>query len=166
LRKTVCYVGIGSNLGDTLSNCRDAAGRIETKSGIELLKKSALYKSEPIGNRDQDWFLNGVVEFRTALTPHILLQVFQEIEEAMGRTRTNVRWAPRVIDIDILFYGQEIIDDETLIIPHPELHKRRFVLVPLCEIAASFIHPLYCVSVKGLLERLDDGMLFRTDAIW
>lgn len=159
-------MGIGSNLGDSLSHCREAAGRIKTERGIELLRKSSLYRTEPVGYADQDWFLNGVIEFRTTLTSRSLLQVLQGMEDAMGRTRRDVRWGPRNIDIDILFYGDEIINDGTLIIPHPELHKRRFVLVPLCEIAASFIHPLYCVSAKRLLERLEEGRLFKMDAIW
>jgi 2-amino-4-hydroxy-6-hydroxymethyldihydropteridine diphosphokinase len=104
---------------------------------------------------NQPWFVNCVIEARTSLNPHELLIVLQDLEKKMGRVRIQ-KWGPRLIDLDILFYGQAIIQDRDLIIPHPELHKRRFVLVPFNEIASYWIHPVFGISVKGLLDRVLD----------
>jgi 2-amino-4-hydroxy-6-hydroxymethyldihydropteridine diphosphokinase len=154
-KRNICFIGIGSNLGDPLSNCLDAIANLVSLEQITLTKQSSLYKTEPVGFRDQDWFINGVVEVKTAYSPHTLLETLKVIEYEMGRKKGK-RWGPRVIDLDILFYGQEIIDEETLGIPHPELHKRKFVLIPLNEIAPYVIHPAFGVSVQGLLGRLED----------
>jgi len=104
---------------------------------------------------DQDWFVNAAVEIRTLLPPRQLLDVLLGIEDAMGRRR-KARWGPRVIDLDLLFYGQAILSEPGLIVPHPEAHKRRFVLVPLAEIAPCAVHPLYGISVRGMLDRLEE----------
>ena len=105
---------------------------------------------------DQNDFINAVVEIKTTIEPHQLLDVLQRIENEMGRRRTLKR-VPRIIDLDILFYGQNVIQDENLVIPHPEAHKRRFVLEPMSEIASYFIHPSFGVSIHGLKERLTDS---------
>ena len=104
--------------------------------------------------KDQDWFINAVAEIRTALSARRLLEVLQEIERQMGRTE-GPRWGPRIIDLDLLLYGREIHQEEGLVIPHPELHRRAFVLVPLCEIASYMIHPAFGVSISGLMQRLE-----------
>lgn len=101
----------------------------------------------------QDWFVNAVAEIRTVLTPRDLLSALLRIESRMGRVRTE-RWGPRVIDLDLLLYGQSVIEEPGLTVPHPELHKRRFVLVPLNEIAPYAVHPVFGISVRGLLDRL------------
>jgi len=108
-----------------------------------------------VGVTDQDWFVNAAVEIRTLLPPRQLLDVLLGIEDAMGRRR-KARWGPRVIDLDLLFYGQAILSEPGLIVPHPEAHKRRFVLVPLAEIAPCAVHPLYGISVRGMLDRLEE----------
>lgn len=108
-----------------------------------------------MGVTDQDWFVNAAVEIRTLLPPRQLLDVLLGIEDAMGRRR-KARWGPRVIDLDLLFYGQAILSEPGLIVPHPEAHKRRFVLVPLAEIAPCAVHPLYGISVRGMLDRLEE----------
>jgi len=108
-----------------------------------------------LGVTDQDWFVNAAVEIRTLLPPRQLLDVLLGIEDAMGRRR-KARWGPRVIDLDLLFYGQAILSEPGLIVPHPEAHKRRFVLVPLAEIAPCAVHPLYGISVRGMLDRLEE----------
>lgn len=152
---TTAYLGIGSNMGDPLANCIFALERLACREGIELLRCSSFYRTEPVGLSPQEWFVNAVVEISTSLRPRPLLATLLEVEKSLGRQRTT-KWAPRTLDLDILFYGQEIIREEDLIIPHPELHKRRFVLVPLNELASYLLHPVYCVSVAGLLARLED----------
>jgi 2-amino-4-hydroxy-6-hydroxymethyldihydropteridine diphosphokinase len=154
-KRNSCFIGIGSNLGDPLSNCLDAIENVASLEQITLTKQSSLYKTEPVGFRDQDWFINGVIEVKTAYSPRTLLETLKVVEYEMGR-REGERWGPRVIDLDILFYGQEIIDEEGLVVPHPELHKRGFILVPLNEIAPYVIHPVFGISVQGLLGRLED----------
>jgi 2-amino-4-hydroxy-6-hydroxymethyldihydropteridine diphosphokinase len=104
----------------------------------------------------QPWFINAVAEIRALLEPRRLLQALQERERDMGRTRTG-DGGPRIIDLDILFYGQAVIDEDDLVIPHRELHRRRFVLEPLAEIASWVIHPRFGISVRGLLDRLEDA---------
>ncbi len=148
-------MGIGSNEGDPVTNCLDSIERISSLKDVTVLRRSSLYRTEPVGFTEQDWFINCVAEIKTLQTPHILMQMLQHIEIEMGRTR-NKRGGPRIIDLDILLYGQEVIGGENLSIPHPELHLRRFVLVPLNEIASYAIHPVFGVSIKGLLDRLED----------
>jgi 2-amino-4-hydroxy-6-hydroxymethyldihydropteridine diphosphokinase len=103
-------------------------------------------------------FINAVVEIKTALSTRNLFQTLQNIEKDMGRKR-EMKGGPRIIDLDLLFYGQEVIQDADLIVPHPEIQKRRFVLKPLCEIASYFIHPAFGVSIRGLKDRLSDNKM-------
>ena len=155
----ITFLGIGSNLGDSRNNCRDAVRRLQDLSGVSLVRTSSLYRTEPVGTpvgtMDQPWFVNAVVEVRTRLEPADLLRGLQEIEQDMGR-RDKGTGGSRIIDLDILLYGSTVIDHEDLVIPHGELHRRRFVLVPLNEIAPWAIHPCFGISVQGLLDRLDD----------
>jgi len=151
----VAFIGIGSNIADPVVQCRNAVNRLGEAPGIHLLRRSSLYRTEPIGPKDQAWFINAVAEIRTALPPGELLGLLKAIERKMGR-RSAPRWGPRVIDLDILLYGQMVVNEDGLVIPHPELHRRRFVLEPLCELAPYAIHPAYGVSARGLLDRLTD----------
>ncbi len=151
----ICFLGIGSNMGNPATNCAVAERHISDIGGVAVLRRSSLYRTQPVGFEEQDWFVNGVIEIRTALGPRPLMDAILGVEDKMGRTR-NRKWGPRIIDIDILLYGQGVIDEEDLVIPHPRLHKRRFVLVPLDEIAPHAIHPVFGVSVGGLLDRLQD----------
>jgi 2-amino-4-hydroxy-6-hydroxymethyldihydropteridine diphosphokinase len=153
VRGVVAFVGIGSNLRDPAVQCRDAFRRIGAIPGIRLLRRSSLYRTEPVGLEDQPWFINAVAEIRTGLRPRMLFAALKGIEREMGRT-DGPHWGPRVIDLDLLLYGQEVVAEEGLVIPHPELHRRRFVLEPLCELASYVIHPAFGVSVRGLLDRL------------
>jgi 2-amino-4-hydroxy-6-hydroxymethyldihydropteridine diphosphokinase len=160
----ICFVGVGSNMDDPAGQSLKAFDHISTTKGVKLLLKSSLYRTEPVGSPEQDWFINAVVEIRTVLTPHQLLKALQAIEHKMGRVREE-KWAPRLIDLDILLYGQEVIQEKDLCIPHQELHKRRFVLEPLCEIAPYVIHPVFGISIRGLINRLEDRSivnLYRT----
>ncbi len=151
----VAFIGVGSNQKDPANQCRDAVRRIGRVPEIRFLRRSSLYRTEPVGCPDQDWFVNAVVEIRTILRPRALLDTLKRIEREMGRIE-GPRWGPRVIDLDILLYGQEVIAEEGLVIPHPEMHRRRFVLDPLCELASYAIHPAFGVSVSGLSDRLTD----------
>lgn len=164
VRGIIAFVGIGSNLRDPAVQCRDAFRRIGAIPEIRLLRRSSLYRTEPVGFQDQAWFINAVAEIRTDLPPRKLFEALNEIERKMGRT-DGPRWGPRVIDLDLLLYGQEVVAEEDLVIPHPELHRRRFVLEPLSELASYVIHPDFGVSVRGLLDRLTDpGLVERCAA--
>lgn len=155
VRGVVAFIGIGANLGDPAAQCREALRRVGAAEGIHLLRCSSLYRTAPVGPVGQGWFINAVAEVRTALAPEKFFGVLKAIEKQMGRT-AGPRWGPRLIDLDILLYGQEVVDREELKIPHPEMHRRRFVLEPLCELASYTIHPGFGVSARGLLDRLAD----------
>ncbi len=162
----IAYLGIGSNLGNPVQQCRDAVRQLSSLKNVKVLRRSSLYRTQPVGNTSQDWFVNGVLEVRTTFTAPQLLKALQWVEQALGRVR-NEKWGPRTIDIDILLFGQEIVEAKDLVIPHPEMHKRRFVLVPVNEIAPYVIHPRYGVSMKGLLDRLEDDLAVeRIEADW
>jgi 2-amino-4-hydroxy-6-hydroxymethyldihydropteridine diphosphokinase len=154
-QRIVCFIGVGSNVADPVSNCLESIDRIASFASSKIAQRSSLYRTEPVGVADQGWFVNCVVEIQTPHRASTLLRILQEIENAMGRVR-NERWGPRTIDLDILLYGQSIIQEDDLTVPHPELHNRRFVLVPMCEIAPYVIHPSYGISMMGLLNRLED----------
>jgi 2-amino-4-hydroxy-6-hydroxymethyldihydropteridine diphosphokinase len=109
-----------------------------------------------VGVQGQDWYVNGVVLLNTALSPGELLHQLQRIEKEMGRVR-KLRWEARIIDLDILFFDQEILAEEDLKVPHPLVHERRFALLPLLELAPDFVHPVLGLSIRELLERLDSG---------
>jgi 2-amino-4-hydroxy-6-hydroxymethyldihydropteridine diphosphokinase len=123
--------------------------------GCKILCKSSFYRTEPVGFLEQERFVNAVAEIRTILSAQLLMRELQAIEVRMGRQK-KIKWGPRIIDLDILLYAQEVLSDISLVIPHPELHKRRFVLEPLYEIAPYVIHPAFGVSIAGLMERLED----------
>ncbi len=155
------YIGIGSNLGDKKANCRKAIALL-AKSG-RVVRASSLYCTGPIGNTDQDDFVNAVMAIETSLSPDELLGQCRSIEEELGRVRT-VHWGPRTIDVDILLYGDAMIETPELTIPHPLLHTRRFVLVPLCEIAPLALHPkLRKTAADLLLELLEHQRVLRCD---
>lgn len=160
----IAYIGIGGNLGDPLHNCRKAISSIGILPETKLLRTSSFYRTEPIGFRDQADFINAAVEVRTLLSPRDLLQGLKRIEAEMGRGQT-LRWGPRIIDLDIVLYGQEVVAEGDLVIPHPECHRRRFVLVPCCELAPYAIHPRFGISLQGLLQRLDVENGGRVEAV-
>lgn len=147
----IAYIGIGSNLGNRQKNCSRAIEILVTK-GIVIRKKSSMYEIEPWGVTDQPRFINMVVEVETELEPHELLRTLKDIEREVGRGET-FKWGPRIIDLDILLYDDLFLRDNSLQIPHPLMHKRDFVLKPLCEIAPDKIHPLLKVRIRDLLQR-------------
>ncbi len=150
------YLLTGSNLGDREDFLRQAHFAIEKKVGV-ILQASGLYQTAPWGIRDQPDFLNQALWVRTALSPFAVLNTVKQIEKQMGRMEV-LRWGERIIDIDILFYGDLILESPTLTIPHPRLHERNFALAPLVEIAPDFTHPVLKKTVRVLLEESGDEL--------
>jgi len=147
------YLSLGSNLGHREANIASALKTLGQEARI--VKVSSLYETEPVGYKDQPWFLNLVCAVETDLSPHALLKLAKTTEKILGRKPT-LRFGPRLIDIDILFYDDLILDSPDLTIPHPHLVKRAFVLVPLKEIAPNLVHPLSGLTIKELLERAEN----------
>jgi len=150
------YISLGSNVGDKLANCRTALRRLAGGGSARILARSPFYRTEPVGFREQDWFLNAVVEVETELDPPALLKALQDIQVRGGRIRDPVRFGPRRIDLDILFFDDRVVDTPELKIPHPRLHERRFVLRPLCDLRPGLIHPVLRTEVRSLLDALEE----------
>ena len=148
------YLLLGSNEGDRQANLSKASALIELRCG-KIICASSIYETEAWGLKEQNAFLNQALAIQTSLTAYTLLTTLKEIERETGRTET-VKWGPRVIDIDILFYSSDIVELPELKIPHPFLHQRRFTLTPLNGIAKDFVHPILKKSVKQLLEECAD----------
>ena len=148
------FLGLGSNLGDREKNLKTSLSLLES-ADLRIRKTSSLYHTEPVGEASQSWFMNAVVEVETTLSPEELLQLCQQIEEKMGRQHL-IPQGPRVIDIDILMYDQLIMDSPGLTIPHPRMHCRRFVLIPLLEIAPDAVHPRLKKGIRELVEDAAD----------
>ena len=155
-RKARAFVGAGANLGEPIRQIRQAQDALQKSPGVTLLSASSLYRTQPVGPVEQPPFVNAVFSLEPEIGPHDLLSLLLDIEQKMGRVRGE-RWGPRVIDLDLLFYGEEIIKEQGLEVPHPRLHERRFVLAPLAEIAPDVVHPVIKKSVSELLAGLPPG---------
>lgn len=150
----VVYLSLGSNKGNRISYIQQAASMLSDCSGIKILQTSTFYETEPWGNKNQNWFLNAVLEAEVEVSPEELLLICNNVENKLGRNRAQEEhWGERTIDIDILFYDNLIINTQNLTIPHSYLHKRAFVLVPLLELIPDFVHP---VLKKTMLELHDE----------
>jgi 2-amino-4-hydroxy-6-hydroxymethyldihydropteridine diphosphokinase len=150
----VVYLGIGSNLGDKKNNCLKALDGLSER-GVVITKRSSFYMTKPWGIEEQPDFVNMALEVETEIPPEELLDILKVIEKEMGR-RDGIRWGPRLIDLDILLYGDITVQSESLVIPHPLLHKRDFVLLPLTEIAPEAVHPALKMTISELKKRYDD----------
>jgi 2-amino-4-hydroxy-6-hydroxymethyldihydropteridine diphosphokinase len=149
------FLGIGTNLGDREKNLREAIVKIEEHIG-SVLKSSSVYETPPWGFDSENDFLNMVIEVETSHSPSELLKVILKIESMLGRERDQDRYSSRVIDIDILFYDDLVFEEKGLKIPHRLMHERKFVLVPLCEIAPDILHPVLKKSISSLLHACRD----------
>jgi 2-amino-4-hydroxy-6-hydroxymethyldihydropteridine diphosphokinase len=148
------YIGLGSNMGDRDANLRRALAALIQTPNLSIRKISSFLENPAVGGpEDAPAFLNAAVEAQTTLPPSALMKRLLEIELQLGRTR-RVKWEPRVIDLDLLLYGSSIISGDNLIVPHPLLHERRFVLQPLAEIAPKGVHPPLQMTVQDLLANL------------
>src|SRR4026208_1772007 len=149
------YVGIGSNVGNKRENFFEAISRLAKLPDTRVLKESSLYESGPRSDA-KDWYVNGAIEIETKFKPDMLLKKFKNIERAMGRKKVKKRWGARIIDLDILLYDSAVVKKKDLRIPHPEMSTRKFVLIPLSEIAPQVVHPELGVTISELLINVKD----------
>jgi 2-amino-4-hydroxy-6-hydroxymethyldihydropteridine diphosphokinase len=150
----IAYISVGSNMGDRLQNCRKGIAALTKADNSRILAQSRIYKTEPVDYEDQNWFVNMVVKLETALDPFKLLDHIKHIQRAAGRLKDSIRFGPRILDLDIILYDDRIIESERLVVPHPRMHKRRFVLKPICDIDPAVIHPVLKKEMQILLEEL------------
>ncbi len=153
MQKTA-FIGIGSNQGLARENCVQAVKELDSLAEVWTELSSSFYETAPIGIENQDWFINSVIKIKTTLLPLNLLDNLLAIEGKMGRVR-RIKWGPRIIDLDLLFYEDLIITETNLKVPHPELHKRKFVLEPLKEIAPKLLHPVLKKTIEELAKEGD-----------
>jgi deoxyguanosine kinase len=150
---TKAYIGLGSNLGDRRANIEGAAAMLAGAGGIELARASEPVETAPLGQADQPMYLNAVAELKTALSAEDLHQRLIDIEAALGRVRQG-KWSPRTIDLDLLLFGDNVVDNRDLTVPHPQMHLRSFVLRGLCQLNAGLIHPVLNETIRELADRL------------
>ncbi len=150
------YIGVGSNVGNKRENFFEAVERVGKLPDTRVIKESSLYESEPLGDA-KDWYVNGAIEIETKFKPEALLEKFKNIERVMGRKKVKKRWGARIIDLDILLFDLAVVKKKSLRIPHPEMASRKFVLIPLSEIALQVIHPELGVTISELLINVKDN---------
>lgn len=156
LDRHIAYISAGSNMGDRLQNCRKGIEALTEAGNSRILEQSRIYATEPVDYQDQDWFINMMVKLETAHDPFQLLDHIEFIQRAAGRIQDPIRFGPRILDLDIILYDDRIIESKRLVVPHPRMHKRRFVLKPICDIDPAIIHPVLKQEMQFLLKRLGD----------
>ncbi len=153
----IAYLSLGSNQGDRIGYVQQAAGLIGAEEKISIVRTSAFYETEPWNMSTKNWFVNAVIEIKTQYSPYELLDICQKIEKKLGREENESQnYEDRTIDIDILFYDKEIINDEKLTIPHKFVHLRAFTLVPMLELNSSFVHPVLHKSIVEMHNDLEN----------
>ena len=156
MEKHIAYISIGSNIGEKLLNCRKGISALTKPGRSVIIGQSNFYKTRPVDYTDQDWFVNSVVKIEITLDPFQLLYELKTIESEAGRTEDPIRYGPRILDLDIIFYDNIVINSSELIIPHPKMHKRSFVLKPICDIEPELVHPVLKMDMQYLSDNLDD----------
>lgn len=152
----IVYLSLGSNYGDRIGYVQQAASLLGTCEGISIVRTSAFYETEPWGMNSENWFVNAVLEVKTSLSPQKLLEECQRIESQLGRKRSENGYIDRSMDIDILFYNKDILNEEILTIPHKYVHLRAFTLVPLLELIPNFEHPVLHKTISELHNDLEN----------
>jgi len=152
----VVFISVGSNLGGKLDNCLRGIAALTESGESLLLGASRFFRTSPVDYADQDWFVNAAVKIRTTMAPLALLDKLVAVQQRMGRKTDAIRFGPRVLDLDILLYDDWVVRMPRLKIPHPRMHKRVFVLQPICDINPSIIHPVLGQTVADLLSQIDD----------
>ncbi|NCD08545.1 MAG: 2-amino-4-hydroxy-6-hydroxymethyldihydropteridine diphosphokinase [Negativicutes bacterium] len=152
---SIAYIAMGSNLGEKKKNLLEALSNMENR-GLKVLAVSSFVETEPYGVTDQPFFINAVVKIATEFSAHDLLRALLDIEQKMGRVRKR-HWGERNIDLDLLFYDNLVIKEHDLVLPHPDMQNRLFVLAPLAEIAGEVVHPVFNVTVSDMLNKLTSG---------
>ncbi len=155
LKSEVVYLSLGSNLGDKKENLISAIRLLKEYNNIDVVNISHFYQTEPVDYLDQDWFVNAVIKIKTRLDPQQLLSILKETEKKLKQVKKSIRFGPRIIDLDIIYFGEMIINTKELAVPHPRMHKRCFVLKPLCDIETEIVHPVFKLKPEQLLNALD-----------
>lgn len=151
------FISVGSNLGDKLDNCLTGIEALTETGSARLLAVSRFYRTSPVDYTDQDWFVNAAIKIETDLEPLVLLDRIMAIQRQLGRKRDAIRFGPRLLDLDILLCDDRVMATQRLEIPHPRMHKRAFVLQPICDIDPTVVHPVLNRPVIDLLAALDDA---------
>ena len=151
------FISVGSNLGDKLDNCNMGINALDRRDTARVIDRSPFYKTEPVDYIAQDWFVNAAFKLETTLKPLQLLDELLKIQSQSGREKNPIRFGPRILDLDIIFYDDLVLESDKLIIPHPRMHKRRFVLKPICDIDPTFVHPVLNKEIQTLLNNLESG---------
>lgn len=150
----IAYISVGANMGNRLQNCRQGITALTRSGNSRIIAQSRIYTTEPVDYEDQDWFINMVVKLKTRFDPFQLLDHIETVQRAAGRKRDVIRYGPRLLDLDIILFDDCIIDTERLVVPHPRMHRRRFVLRPICDIDPTIIHPVLKKNMQSLLDAL------------
>ena len=141
-------------MGNRLQNCRQGISALTRSGKFRIIAQSRMYMTEPVGYKDQGWFINMVVKLETTNDPFELLDEIKRIQRAAGRKRDVIRFGPRVLDLDIIFFDDLVLDSDRLVVPHPRMHQRRFVLKPICDIDPTIVHPVLKKDMQSLLDGL------------
>ena len=152
----VAFISVGSNSGQKLDNCRNGIAALIRSGNTRLVDQSLIYRTEPVDYLEQEWFVNYVVKIETDLDPLSLLNILKSIERAAGRIKDTVRFGPRILDMDIILFDDVVMNTPMLTVPHPRMHKRRFVLKPICDIDPRIKHPVLHQTMESLLADLDE----------